>query len=163
MQGQVGNLEDILKELDQLQKQARVLEETAAKERDQLQQQVRHLQDAANERDRLHEDLVDITEERDSLQDRAVELERLLQVASGPNEGTKPEGLGPESEVDKQPSRLEPPKKLRYCNVCLNSVNKLGANVRLDSHQLDVSANFCYRQKSSMPTNARPAYRNFYS
>lgn len=119
-------------------------------ERDRLQQQVRHLQDAANERDRLQEELVDITEERNSFKERTVELEKRLKAASGPNEGTQtkvsePEteidgegmhnkGLGPETEVDedpKQPSQPEAPKRLRYCNACLRSVDKLSANVRL--------------------------------
>lgn len=125
------------------------LAETAM-ERDQLQQQFRHLQDAVNERDRLQEELVDIKEERDSFKERAVELERRLKAISDPNkgmqakalgpetemdgEGTRTKGLGPETEVgeDTKPrSQPEALKKLRYCNICLNSVDKLSANVRL--------------------------------
>ena len=113
-------------------------------ERDQLQQQVRRLQDAVNERDRLQEELADIKEERDSFKERAMELERRLKAASGPDkvmqakesepetqiddEGTQTDGLGPETDV---PSPSEAPKKLRYCNMCLKSVDKSSANVRL--------------------------------
>lgn len=154
-----------MKKRDQLQTQVTILEDTGT-DPDQLQQQVRHLQDAAKERDRLQEHLVNIAEERDSLQDRAVELERLFQAASGPNEGMQTRDLGPETEVDedpKQPSQPEARKKLRYCSVCLKSVDKLSANVRLCTYHFEVSANLCYRPKLRMQTNARPACPNFYS
>lgn len=130
-QEQSGSLEKIVEERDQLQEQVRGLEDTA-RERDRLQQQNRHLQDLANERDRLQEDLVSITEERDSFRDRAVELQRQLQDVSGLDEGKQAKEPEPGSEMDEDPKRSsqpEAPKKLRYCNVCLKSVDKLSANV----------------------------------
>lgn len=96
--------------------------------------EVARLQDAANERDRLQGDLTDITEQRDSLQNRVEELERQLEAASNPDEGTQTKGLEPETELDEDPEQsrqLEAPKKLRYCNICLKSVDKLSPNVSL--------------------------------
>lgn len=154
-----------MKERDQLQKQVNNLE-NMAEECDRLQQHVRHLQNDANERDRLQEALVAITEERDSLQDRAEELEGRLMTASGHDEGIERKEPEPETEMDedpKQPRRTEAPKKLRYCNVCLKSVDKLSANVRFLFIKFQVLANLHCRQKISMQTNARPTYLNFYS
>ena len=135
LQAQIRGLEETQEKPDRLQEQAEKLEDIA-KERDMLQQQIRDLQDAANERDRLQEDLIDLTEERDSFKDWASELEGRLKAASDLDEGaqTKRPEPEPETEVDeypKQPSQTEAPKKLRYCNVCLKSVDKMSANVRL--------------------------------
>lgn len=165
MQEQTGSLEEIVKERDQLQEQVNALE-NMAEERDRLQQQVSHLQHAANKRDRLQEDLLAITEERNSLQDRAEGLERRLKIALAPDEGIETKEQGPETEMDeepKQPRQPEAPKKLRYCNVCLKSVDKLSVNVRFLSIKLKVYANLRYRPKISMQTNARPAYPSFCS
>lgn len=137
-----------------------------AEECDRLQHQVRDLQNDANERDRLQAALVAITEERDSLQDRAEKLEGRLMTASGHGEGIGTQELGPEIEVDedpKQPRRPEAPKKLRYCNVCLKSVDKLSANVRFLFIKFQVCANLHCRLRISMQTNARPTYLNSYS
>ena len=120
-------------ERNQLLEEARDTED-AVTERDQLQQQVSHLQAAVTERDRLQEDLLHITEERDSLQNQVLELERRLKVASGPDQGLQTEELEPETEVEensKHPGQREAPKKLRYCNICLKSVDKFSAHVRL--------------------------------
>lgn len=165
MQEQTEDVEDIVKERDQLQEQVNELEK-AADERDRLQQHIRHLQDAANECDRLREGLATITEERNSLQDRVEELEGHLMTASGHDERTETKEPGPETEMgeeSKQPRRPEAPKKLRYCNVCLKSVDKLSANVRFPFVKFKACANLHYRLKKTMQTNARPAYLNFYS
>ena len=127
------NLEEIVKERDLLQEQVRDLEDTVTL-RDQLQQQVRDLQDAANERDRLQQDLMDTTKERDSFQKRAVEIERRLEAAASFEGGMQTRGAAPATtagEYPKQPNQPEAPKKLRYCNVCLKSVDKMSADVRL--------------------------------
>ncbi|CAD6579170.1 MAG: hypothetical protein ASARMPRED_008980 [Alectoria sarmentosa] len=135
LQAQIRGLEETQEKPDRLQEQAEKLEDIA-KERDLLQQQIRDLQDAANERDRLQEDLIDLTEERDSFKDWASELEGRLKAASDLDEGaqTKRPEPEPETEVDeypKQPSQTEAPKKLRYCNVCLKSVDKMSANANI--------------------------------
>ena len=148
-----------------MQKQVNNLE-NMAEECDRLQQQVKNLQDDANERDRLQEALAAVTEERNSLQDRAEELEGRLMTASGLDEGTETKEPGPETDMDqdpKTPRRPEAPKKLRYCNVCLKSVDKLSANVRFLFIIFQVCANLHCRLKTSMQINARPTYLNFYS
>ena len=122
---------NIEEERDQLLEQVKDLEDTVT-ERDRLQQQVNHLQDAANERDQLLENLKDITEERDSLQERSSELSRQLNAASGLDDRRRTKE--PEAQVDENPTETrknEALSKLRYCNICLKSVNKMSANVRL--------------------------------
>ena len=114
-------------------------------EREQLQEKVRDLEHTAYKNyanaleeqydlDKLQENIVDITKERDSLQNQVVVLESRLDAASRLDEGIHTNDPEPESEVDedhKQPSQPETSKKLRYCNVCLKSVDKMSANVRL--------------------------------
>ena len=126
-------LEEIVKERDLLQGQVSDLEETVT-ERDRLQQQVRNLQDAANERDRLQQDVMNTTRERDSFQERVMELERRLEAAPSFEGGMQTRGAAQATivgEDPKQPNQHEAPKKLRYCNVCLKSVDKMSADVRL--------------------------------
>ena len=111
-----------------MQEKVSTIEKTATEELD------RHIQDDAVEKNLLKKDIVDITEKRDSLQDRVVELERQLNAASRVDKCKNTNGPEPETELGedaKQPSQLEAPKKLRYCNVCLKSVDKMSANVRL--------------------------------
>lgn len=103
-----------------------------------MQENVRSLEDAARELGgHLQDDMLenfDITQKRDSLQDRVVELERQLNAASRLDKTILTNGPEPETEVGedpKQPSQLEAPKKLRYCDVCLKSVDKMSANVKL--------------------------------
>ena len=132
-QKQVENLEDIVNERDRLQEKVSDLEGTVT-ERDRLEQQVTHLQDVEKERDRLQENLVDLRAQRVSLEDRVVELERRLRLTSGLDKGPQTKGPEPETDADgdpKQPTLPEAPKKLRYCNACLKSVDKMSANVRL--------------------------------
>ena len=125
-------------------------------ERDRLQEKVRDLEDTAmsEQMKSFSNDLEDqynldkIIEERDSLQDQVVELERRLKAASRLDERIHTNDPEPESRVDedpKQPSQPEALKKLRYCNVCLKSVDKMSANVRLfslccDSNSVLISA-----------------------
>ena len=121
------------KQRDLLQEQVRDLE-TTAMECGRLQQQVKHLQDAAHERDRLQAELADITEERNSLQKRAAELEKRLKAAPNIDERTRTREADPQREVDEDPTQPNQPEaleKLRYCNICLKSVDKMSANVRL--------------------------------
>ena len=209
MQNWTGDLEEIVKQRDRLQKQVNDLERMAD-ERDRLQQHVEQLQDAANERDQLREDLATLTEEHYSLQDRHDELDmRLMALIDSeeeietkesesetelseeskrprrpeetkesksetvmdeesrqprrPEETKDSESKTEMGEESKQPRRPEAPKKLRYCNVCLKSVDKLSANVRLLFVKFEVCANLHYRLKRSMQTDAKPAYLNFYS
>ncbi len=118
-------------ERDRLQEQVRDLEHKASSE------QLKSYADAIEQQrnlDKSEEDNVNITKERDSLKDQVVELERRLKAASRLDERVHMNDPEPESEVDedpKQPSQPEAPKKLRYCNVCLKSVDKMSANVRL--------------------------------
>lgn len=164
-----------MKERDQLQEQVHDLEKMAD-ERDRLQRHVRQLQDAATERDQLREDLATITEERYELQGRHDRLEIRLLALQDSDEEIETEESEPETEMreesksgenksgeSKQPRRPEAPKKLRYCNVCLKSVDKFSANVRFLFVKFEVCANLHYRLKKSMQINARPAYPNFYS
>lgn len=132
-QEQAGQSEDVVKERNKLQAQVKELEDTAT-ERDRLQQQVGLLQDAEKERDSLQEGIVAITKERDSLKDRIVGLERRLEARSRPDEDARKTGPEPDVEVDEDPnqaSQFGAPKKIRYCGVCLKSVDKLSANVSL--------------------------------
>ena len=74
--------------------------------------------------------------ERDMLKDWVVELERQLQATSSRDEGLQTSSRGPETqiEVEEDPesfNHLEGPKKLRYCNICLKSVDKLSDIVSL--------------------------------
>ena len=96
------------------------------------QQETNRLQEAINDRDRWRQDFIAMTGERDSLQARVSELEGHLEAAPGLDQGVQTEEAEREAVVDevpKQPSQPKDPKKLRYCNVCLKSVDKLSDNV----------------------------------
>ena len=123
----------IKEERDQLLAQVRDFEDMGT-ERDRLQQQVNHLQEAANERDPLMESLKEITEERNSLQDQNSQLTRQLDAGSGIDDRMRTKESEPETQVAENPTgprESEAPSKLQYCNVCLKSVDKISANVRL--------------------------------
>ena len=110
------------------------LVEDTGTERDRLQQQVKHLQEAANERDRLVESLKDVTEERNSLQEQNSQLTKRLDAASDLNDRMRTKETEPETSVAENPTgprESEAPSRLQYCNVCLKSVDKISANVRL--------------------------------
>ena len=124
---------NIEKERDQLLELVSDHEDTVT-ERDRLQQQVSQLQDATNERDQLLVSLKDVTEERDFLHDRNAELTRQLNAASVLDDKLPTKETEPETQVDENATETrgtEAPSKLRYCNVCLKSVNQISANVRL--------------------------------
>ena len=79
-----------------------------------------------------------VTTERDMLKDRVVELEVQLQSTSSRDEGLQSNSRGPETqiEVEDDPESVNHPKgprKLRYCNICLKSVDKLSDTVSLFS------------------------------
>ena len=119
MQDQVGSLEDTVKEREL--------------QCNQLQQQLEALQSAADERDQLQKDVIHIKEEHNSLQKRAAEMERRLNAAAGLDQSIQAEEVAPETELDnnsKHPNTPEP-FRLRYCNTCLKSVDKMSADVRL--------------------------------
>ena len=119
MQEQVESLEDTLK--------ARELQ------CNRLQQQLEALQGAADERDQLQNDVVHIIEERNSLQERVAETERRLKAAPSLDQSIQTKEVGPETKLDdnsKHPNASEP-LRLRYCNACLKSVDKMSADVRL--------------------------------
>ena len=132
---QIRNLEEILE--NRIQEQVAGLEDVA-KERElllsnQLQQQLEALQGAINERDQMQKDVIHIKEERDSLQKWAAEMERSLKGAPGLDQSTQAKETGPETELDdnlKLP-RTPDASRLRYCNVCLKSVDKMSADVRI--------------------------------
>ena len=133
---QIRNLEETLEKQNRMQEQVGSLEDTV-KERElqcnRLQQQLEALQGAANERDQLQKDVVQIKEERDSLQKRAAEMERRSKAAPGLDQSIQAKEAGPETELDdnsNHPNTLEA-SRLRYCNACLKSVDKMSADVRL--------------------------------
>ena len=119
MQEQVGSLEESVKE-----REVRC---------SRLQQELEALQGAVKERDQLQEEIVHVKEERDSLQKRTVEMESRLKATSDLHKGIHAKEAEPETEVDEDPKQPNPPEvsRLRYCNVCLKSVDKMSANVRL--------------------------------
>ena len=132
MREQVGSHSDILKERILQQEQARNLD-GRVKECDRLQQEVRYLQDVAKERDQLQEDLVRMTEERNSLQKPAGGIKGRSKAAPGLDKGMQRKEAEPETEVEEDPKQQSQPgaSRLRYCNVCLKSVDKIRADVRL--------------------------------
>lgn len=119
MQEQVESLEDTVK--------ARELQ------CNRLQQQLEALQDAANERDQFRNDVVHITEERNSLQKRAAEMESRLKAAPGLDQSTQTKEAEPETKLDDNSKHPNPTEASRilYCDACLKSVDKLSADVRL--------------------------------
>ena len=133
---QIKKLEETLEKQNRMQEQVGSLEDTV-KERELqckgLQQQLEALQGAADERDQLQKDVVRITEERDSLQEWADQMEKRLKAAPGLDQNVQTEETGPETEMDsnsKHPNTLEA-SRLQYCNACLKSVDKMSADVRL--------------------------------
>ena len=134
-QEQARDLEDIIKERDQLQERVKDLEDTAT-ERERLQQQT--LQKATNEQTQRQGVFMQVQSERDMLKDRVVELEVQLQASSSRDEGQQMNSRGPETqvEVEEDPEAVNHPKgprRLRYCNICLKSVDKLSDTVSLFS------------------------------
>ena len=133
---QIRNLEETLEKQSRMQEQVGSLEDTV-KEGDlrcnQLQQQLEALQGAAEERDRLQKEIPRITEERNLFQKQAMEMESRLKAAPGLDQSIQAKEGGPETELDnnlKDPNALEA-SRLRYCNACLKSVDKMSADVRL--------------------------------
>ena len=120
VQEQVGGIDDYVKERELLIS-------------NQLQQQLEALQSAINERNQLQKDVVHIKEERDSLQKWAAEMERRLKAAPGLDQSTQAKEAGPETELDDNSKHSHTPdaSRLRYCNVCLKSVDKMSADVRI--------------------------------
>ena len=119
MQEQVGSLEDAVKEREM--------------QCNSLQQQLEALQGAADERDQLQKDVAHITEERNSLQKWASQMEKGLKAAPDLDRSIQAKEAGPETELDdnsKHPNTLEA-SRLQYCNACLKSVDKMNADVRL--------------------------------
>lgn len=135
---QIKNLEETLEKQSRMQEQVGSLEDTV-KERElqcnRLQQQLEALQGAADERDQLQTDVVHITEERNSLQEWAAQMEKRLKAAPDLDQNIQAKETGPETELDdnsKHPNALEA-SRLQYCNACLKSVDKMNADVRLSS------------------------------
>lgn len=72
-----------------------------------------------------------MTEERNSLQKRAGRVESHVKAPPGLDKGMQTKEAEPETEVDKDPKQPNQPEdtRLRYCNVCLKSVDKMSADV----------------------------------
>ena len=98
-----------------------------------LQQEVKSLRDAANEREQLRNDLNHMTEERNSWQKRAAETEKSSKAAPDLDEGMQTKEPTPGTAVAEDHRHPNPPEasRLQYCNVCLKSVDKISAVVRL--------------------------------
>lgn len=135
---QIKNLEETLEKQSRMQEQVGSLEDTV-KERElqcnRLQQQLEALQGAADERDQLQKDVVHITEEHNSLQEWAAQMEKRLKAAPDLDQNIQAKETGPETELDdnsKHPNALEA-SRLQYCSACLKSVDKMNADVRLSS------------------------------
>ena len=133
---QIKNLEEALKKQNRMQEQVESLKDTV-KERqlqcNRLQQQLEALQGAADERDQLQKDVVHITEERNSLQEWAAQMEKRLKAAPDLDQNIQAKETGPETEMDnnsKHQNTVEAPR-LQYCNACLKSVDKMNDDVRL--------------------------------
>ena len=119
-----------------MQEQVKSLDDTVkARELqcNRLQQQLEALQGAADERDQLQNDVVQIAEERNLLQKRAAETERRLKAAPGLDQNIQAKEVGPETKLDdnSKHQNTSEPSRLRYCNTCLKSVDKMSTDVRL--------------------------------
>ena len=132
---QIRDLEETLEKQSRMQEQVGNLEDTVkARELqcNRLQQQLEALQVAANERDQLQTDILHITEERNSLQKRAAEMERRLKAAPSLDQSIQAKEAEPETKLDDNSKHSNTPEasRLLYCNACLKSVDKMSADVR---------------------------------